>query len=55
MRPLRDSEYALVNNARWQDARGPAKAFRSPNYPSFVLANIANRAPAMPSLYRLRR
>jgi hypothetical protein len=56
MRPLRDSEYALVNNARWQDARGPAKAFRSPNYWNFVLANIdANRATAMPSLYRLLR
>lgn len=54
LRPLRDSEYVLVNNARWDDARPAVKAFQSRHYWDFVLANIdANRATAMPSLYQL--
>lgn len=56
MLPLQaqDTEYALINNARWDDATAAANAFRNPDYWDFVLANIeANQATAMPSLYRL--
>jgi hypothetical protein len=54
LRPTQNSEYALINNARWDAVQPPAKAFSNPDYAEFVLANIeANNATAMPSLYRL--
>ena len=53
MCPVGSCEYALINNARWEDAECAIKAFRSPDYWEFVLANIeACKASAMPTLYR---
>jgi hypothetical protein len=52
--PTGESEYAIINNARWDDAASAIAAFRHPSYWDFVMVNInACRATAMPSLYRL--
>ncbi|WP_033344990.1 hypothetical protein [Catenuloplanes japonicus] len=54
LRPAAASDYALINNARWDDVKPAADAFRHPSYWEFVLANIdAQKATAMPSLYRV--
>lgn len=54
LRPCGASDYALMNNARWDEMRPAAEALRHPSYWDFVLANIdAQRATAMPGWYRM--
>ena len=57
MMPLGKSDYAVINNARWDDwddAHPAVHAFRKTSYREFVMANLdASGATAMPTLYRL--
>ncbi|MDR7275629.1 hypothetical protein [Catenuloplanes atrovinosus] len=57
MMPLGMSDYAIINNARWDDwddAHPAVHAFRKAGYREFVMANLdASGATAMPTLYRL--
>lgn len=56
LRPLdsSNSDYAIVNTARWDDLAPALDAFSKKSLDEFVLANIdAHHATTMPTLYRL--
>lgn len=49
-----NSDYAIINTARWDDLEPAMAAFGKKSYGDFVLSNIdANHATTMPALYRL--